>query len=61
MRDRLAFVPRLGAALSICTDGLFGGETSPVTMFGPFSEIVTLTLLFVVVMQLLLADKYMGE
>jgi len=29
-------------------------------MFGPFSEIVTLTLLFVVVMQLLLADKYMG-
>ena len=37
------------------------GETSPVTMFGPFSEIVTLTLLFVVVVQLLLADKYMGE
>jgi hypothetical protein len=30
-------------------------------MFGPFSEIVTLTLLFVVVRQLLLADKYMGE
>jgi hypothetical protein len=50
MRDGLAFLPCLGSALSICCDGLFGEGMSPVTLYGPFSEMVTLTLLFVALM-----------